>query len=958
MSGDSQGLCGACLGTSVQTPQPEYNPPGQPAVARRVGTWGQFYESMLARLSSSDYPALQKLTTRSNDDFTIAFLDATSVMLDILTFYQERLGNEFYLRTAQQTRSLTELSRLIGYQPSPGVSATAYVAFTLTNAPGQPANPNAPAVTIPKGTQVQSVAAQGQAPQTFETSADIQAKADWTKLAVQTGLSWAPQYGDQSVYLAGTATQLNPGDLFVVVGDERIGNSGDNHWDVRMVTSVQTDTVNDRTLVSWSEGLGHQSGSSTQDPASIDPQFQAFRQRAALFGYSAMDPNLLNTKHLPNAGNILSTDGSQWLNFQLGSTIDLDSVYSKVTTGSWVALLRPDSTSQRIPPGDVSLYQATAAVPVAKSAFGLSAKITSVVPDDNSNLSSYPLRTTLALVQSEALPAAEQPLTYPQYGSSVSLEVLRNDVANVQVIALSGKRQKIALAAEPSAVGDFVPDDSTVLQRALGIGEILTLTTATNLPVDPNGNCLDWSGATAEVTLYVQDASGRTGSILAAPAAFALSPASPGDPTVSEYALVTGVDSSSSDHTTFLLSGALNFCYDRSATSVNANVAQVTGGQSVTEILGNGSATAANQEFTLRQSPLTFVQAPTVTGWASTLVVRANGKQWSEVPTLYHASPTASVFETSNQSDGTTDVLGGDGIEGATLPTGQNNIQATYRIGSGSAQNVPVGAISILIDRPLGVSGVTNPGPASGGQDPQSLSGIRQNAPQTVLTLGRAVSIADYQNFASTYSGVAKAYAVWIPSGTRQGVFITLAGTNGAAVPAGSATNGDLGTALKSYGNPLIPINVQTYIETLFTITANVQYDPGYQQPVVEAQIRSTLASTFNFASRAFGQGVSYDEVSTVIQNVPGVIAVNVVSLGRGDSSSGGDIGQAGAPTVSQWNLWLGGIVNPPLVRPYNDPANGLCCYLPVPSPGAVPWPAEVLVLDPRPSGVVLGLMT
>ncbi len=85
---------------------------------------------MLARLSSSDYPALAALKTRDDDDFSIAFLDATAVVLDILTFYQERLANESYLRTATQLYSLTQLSQLIGYQPSPGVSASTYLAFT------------------------------------------------------------------------------------------------------------------------------------------------------------------------------------------------------------------------------------------------------------------------------------------------------------------------------------------------------------------------------------------------------------------------------------------------------------------------------------------------------------------------------------------------------------------------------------------------------------------------------------------------------------------------------------------------------------------------------------------------------------------------------------------------------------------------------------------------------------
>ena len=102
------------------TPQGESNLPGLSSIAYRTGTWATFKESMLARLSSADYPALAQLKTRDDDDFSIALLDATSVVLDILTFYQERLANESYLRTATQLRSLTELARLIGYQPAPG----------------------------------------------------------------------------------------------------------------------------------------------------------------------------------------------------------------------------------------------------------------------------------------------------------------------------------------------------------------------------------------------------------------------------------------------------------------------------------------------------------------------------------------------------------------------------------------------------------------------------------------------------------------------------------------------------------------------------------------------------------------------------------------------------------------------------------------------------------------------
>ena len=232
--------------------------PGLSAIAYRTGVWGTFKNSMLARLSSADYPALAGLKTRDDDDFSIALLDASAMMLDVLTFYQERLANESYLRTATQLSSLTELSRLIGYRPSPGVAASTYLAFTIKAAPGAPADPTATAVTIPAGTKAQSVPAQGQTPQTFETSRDILAKADWNALPVQTGLGWQPKSGDTSVYLAGTSTQLNPGDAILIVGDERANppHTSEN-WDVRIVSAVEPDGGRNRTRVVWSEGLGH-----------------------------------------------------------------------------------------------------------------------------------------------------------------------------------------------------------------------------------------------------------------------------------------------------------------------------------------------------------------------------------------------------------------------------------------------------------------------------------------------------------------------------------------------------------------------------------------------------------------------------------------------------------------------------------------------------------------------------
>jgi hypothetical protein len=946
-SGTSTCTCGCCSGTSVQTPQPEYNQPGLPAISYRTGTWASFKESMLARLSSSDYPALALLKTRADDDFTIALLDATAIVLDILTFYQERLANESYLRTALQPRSLTELSRLIGYQPAPGVSAQAYLAFTLKTTPGQPVNPATPQITIPQGTQVQSVPAQGQTPQTFETSVDIQAKPDWTALQVQLSQPWTPN-GPPGIYLAGTATQLQLGDSLLILGVEREkwtsqqSSPPPDSWDVVVLNQVQTNTVLNLTFVSWKAPLSHSDGAGS-GPWTVARVF-AFRQKASLFGHNAPNPNLFaNSNRTPSFNNLINapvqesvtnlassrpaadsrngpTDGAQqdvfdeppppwsWVGFsiQSASAIDLDAAYPKIVVGSWFAL-----TSA----GSAQLYNVQQAIAVSVARFTLSGKVTELTPDYLDPAipgnTGYDLRLTEVWAQSDELSVAGQPLPYPLYGTTVSLDTHRTDMAGIQVIALTGKRQKIAVADQVTSL-TFSPDDDSSSTN-LDPGDILTLTGPFPFSVS--------STATGPFTLNVEDANGRPGTVAGVSLEnFTLAPSASTDPQVSEYALVNIVDSTGDPaHTVFTLANPLTYCYERATTTLNANVAPATHGQSVTEIMGNGSAATPNQSFTLRQSPLTYVQAATPSGSQTTLQIQANGVPWMEVSTLYDQLPSALVYSTLYQADTTTDVLFGDGIEGATLPTGQNNLQATYRIGSGSSGNVAAGALSTLVDRPLGVSGVSNPAPATGGQDPQSISDIRSNAPMTVLTLGRAVSITDYQNFAAIFPGIAKANAIWIPYGPARGVFLTVAAAGGVPLPNSTHTN--LVASLRNYGNRLTPIAVQSFQETFFGLAADIKYDPPADQPTVQPQVLQALQQAFGFSQRDFGQSVSVDEVAAVILGVQGVVAVNVKGLTPGAVSK-------------------------------------ICAYIPVPGDQSTPQPADILVLKPDPSSVVLGVMS
>ena len=973
-TGTNDSLCGCCTGTSVQTPQRLSNLPGLPAVAWRAGTWATFKESLLARLSSSDYPALSSLKTRDDDDFTVAFLDATAVVLDILSFYQERLTNESYLRTATQLQSLTELSRLIGYQPSPGVAAATFLAFTLKAAPGLASDPSTPAITIPKGTQVQSVPAQGQKPQTFETSADILAKPDWNALPALTGGPWAAS-GSNEIYLSGTSTQLQPGDSLLILGVARekyIPSSAapSDEWDVVVLNKVEVDNLRKVTRVTWDKPFLHTSGLNSGPPYGWPASVYAFRQKATLFGHNAPNPNLFvsttnrYSTSMPDlindyqSGTTPTQTSWSWLNFQIPSPtqIDLDATYPKIVVGSWFAVTIV---------GYAQLFKVETAGVVSVANFALSGKVTELVPDyTDPTLVGFALRLTEVWAQSEQLTIAEQPLNYPLYGDVIDLKELRPDLSGAQLVALSGKRQKLVVADGVTGL-QFIPDTfgsaDTPTPMALNPGDFLTLTDPSPLLANvSNGVIPDWSSLTNQITLKVEDASGRPGTVQGYLGYFTLTLADAKDPVVTEYALVASVTNETSPypHTQIQLQNNLLNCYDRTVTTVNANVAPATQGQSVSEILGSGNASTPNQEFALKQSPLTFIQAPTPTGKQSTLSLRVNGVKWNEAPSLYNKGPSQKVFSTLTQSDATCDVQFGDGVEGAVLPTGQHNIQADYRVGLGSAGNVGANTITTLVDRPLGVSGVTNPAAATGGQDPDTINQLRSSAPQTVLTLGRAVSISDYQNYASTFAGIVKANAIWIPSGVGQGVFLTVAAAGGAALPPGNPTLTNLVTSLRNYGNPLVPIAAVTFLETLFSFAADIQYDQTYDAPTVKNQVLTALYARYSFNTRTFGQGVSADELATIIQNVPGVVAVNITGLAITATSNAGDLANMpGGFSLSNFTNWLNGQVKN-LARPFSDTASRICPYLPVASAHGLPKAAEILVLDPNPNNLALGVMS
>ena len=60
--------------------------------------------------------------------------------------------------------------------------------------------------------------------------------------------------GDTHAYLAGAALNLKPGDALLFAGEDV--DVQPDHWDLRILTAVVADSVNERTRVEWDKGLG------------------------------------------------------------------------------------------------------------------------------------------------------------------------------------------------------------------------------------------------------------------------------------------------------------------------------------------------------------------------------------------------------------------------------------------------------------------------------------------------------------------------------------------------------------------------------------------------------------------------------------------------------------------------------------------------------------------------------
>jgi len=945
--------CGCC--GEFEPEAERYNRPGLDEIEYRIGRYGNFLTAMLERLpkesiaeegSSLIRRPLYHLATRASDDPIIAILDSWACSLDVLSFYSERGVNEAFLRTATERRSVLELARAIGYELKPGVAASAYLQLTVEDRD----DPFRTA-TVAEGTQVMSVPIDGGLPQIFETMAEIEARAEWNAMQARLGLSQHLaiykatgedtnngklylldmdgsldlQAGDddvitindankanlhllntslslsdyladsssgnifalavQQIFLAGISHRINVNDYMVLVGEN---SDAETYAVPYTVDSVSVESEKGYTRIELNI-----TGVAKKKTTFSMPSLSAGKLTASTLSFSASSV----------AGAVL---GSVWSQSSFGVMMSINNWQGK----DLKLLLKKQFAQPALGKAENGIFILRQKV----GFFGHNAPFyeSVTVPEDSTLPTVYPTNwddVNGAGAGTEPISIWKDPnhSTPPDYSphdvylerdvegitpdswavfiksnstSPTVYRVSQVDTESRTGFALSGKLTGLTL--ESPSGGSLTKHESLkfrntsayVQSERLGVGELpvpdVVYKDETELML--NELVLDLTvGQSVVVSGDRHDAPGVTGTELKV---------------LKEIAHYGGF-------TVLEFESGFEYDYLRKSMQVNANVVLATHGESLEQPLGNGDAAQANQQFKLNKTPLTYVSSSSASGTDSSLLVRVNDIQWDETTSLHDKTGSDKDYLVRLDDDGVPHIIFGDGERGARLPTGEMNITASYRAGIGVEGEVAENTLTLLKTRPLGVAAVTNPLAASGAEDPEQLDSARQNAPLTVRTLDRVVSLSDYADYANAFAGIGKAQAVAIWDGEAHLVYLTVASSSGKTITHTDAVYNNLLDSIQQARDPSVDLILAGYgkpsfKQLYFNLSASVAIDSHYIAENVLEDMRQALLDFFSFDKRAFGQVVTSAEVLALMQAIEGVIYIDLDKLYIVDGSGVG----------------------------------------------------------------------
>jgi hypothetical protein len=302
------------------------------------------------------------------------------------------------------------------------------------------------------------------------------------------------------------------------------------------------------------------------------------------------------------------------------------------------------------------------------------------------------------------------------------------------------------------------------------------------------------------------------------------------------------------------------------------------------EVIGTSDG-SPNQRFTLAHPRLILRPIGVATQQTSRDVIvltqlGAVTEAWTLQETLAfsRAGQKDYVIEIDDADQAT--VIFGDGSFGA-VPTSGAQIVATYRVGGGSAGNVPAGSIQSIVGAPqlalLGAQ-ITNPKPATGGAERQSIDHALVHAPAIFRSLKRAVTASDYEALAQGFKGVGKVQARAKGWNT---VRLAVAPEGGGKVSDVLEANLRAYFEDKRMVGQVVEIDDVDYVPIF--VTAEIGVESYYVRSEVLGAVQAALATVLAFDNVDFGQTTYLSKFYELGETVPGVLYVNVTEFRRGD---------------------------------------------------------------------------
>ena len=277
------------------------------------------------------------------------------------------------------------------------------------------------------------------------------------------------------------------------------------------------------------------------------------------------------------------------------------------------------------------------------------------------------------------------------------------------------------------------------------------------------------------------------------------------------------------------------------------------------------------------------------------LRVRMGNDDWNEVADFQGSDAASLHFLAETDGLDATSIAFGDGRHGA-VPQAGADITISYLVTLGTQGNLGPGLVTQVLT-PIYQAGqlvkltVTNPIPATGGADRETLDTARRQAPAELRSLWKAVTKEDYKALAEGFPGVAKAQVL----DTNDCPTIRYYNVQLAIAPRGGGRpspllKAELASFLEARKVVTVEVNLAEPVYKEIHVDAEVYAFVGEDLSLVRGRIEQALADYFAFDRVSFGQTVYQSDLVALLDGVRGVSHVRLYTPGADVTVRPGEI--------------------------------------------------------------------